>query len=45
MTNISQLAATASKLDLAIAEVRGEVKVTKLPPVKPRRNQLVYTKG
>ena len=35
--------ATADKLTLALAEARNEVKVTRLAPAKPRRNQLVYT--
>ena len=45
MTNISQLAATGTKLDLAIAEVQGQIKFTKLAPTKAKRSQLVYTKG
>jgi hypothetical protein len=45
MTDISQLAATGTKLDLAIAEVQGAVKVTRLAPAKAKRSQLVYTKG
>ena len=43
--NLSTLAATGTKLDLAIAEAQGKVKVTRLTPAKPRRGQLVYTKG
>lgn len=39
---LTQLA-TADKLTLVLAEVRGEVRVTRLPQAKPRRNQLVYT--
>ena len=42
--NLSQLA-KASKLDIAIAEARGQVKVTRLAPAKPKRSQLVYTGG
>ncbi len=38
--NLTQLAATGTRLDLALAEVRGEVKVTRLAPAKPRRSQL-----
>lgn len=45
MTNLTKLAATGTKTDLLLAEVRGEVKVTRLAPAKPRRNQLVYTSG
>jgi hypothetical protein len=45
MTNLSKLAATATKLDLAIAEAQGQIKFTKLPAAKPKRNQLVYTSG
>ena len=41
---ISELA-KASNLDLAIAEARGQVKVTRLAPAKPKRSQLVYTSG
>ncbi len=44
-TNLSQLAATASLGELALAEVQGRLKLTKLPPAKPRRAQLVYTGG
>lgn len=43
--NVSQLAATATKLELAIAEAQGRVTVTRLAPAKPRRSQLVYTGG
>jgi len=43
MTDLSKLAASGTALDLALAEVRGEVKVTRLAPAKPRRVQLVYT--
>jgi hypothetical protein len=43
--DLSQLAAAGTRLDLAIAEARGEVKVTRLAPAKPRRSQLVYTAG
>jgi hypothetical protein len=45
MQNISQLAATGTKLDLAIAEARGEVKVTRLATRKPRRGEQVFTTG
>ena len=45
MTDISKLAATATKLDLALAEVRGEVKVTRLATRKPRRGEQVFTAG
>ena len=38
--NLTQLAATGTRLDLALAEVRGEAKVTQLPPAKPKRGQL-----
>ena len=38
--NISELAAHGTALDLALAEVRGEVKVTKLPTRKPRKEHL-----
>ena len=38
--NLTQLAATGSALDLALAEVRGEAKVTRLAPAKPKRGQL-----
>ena len=41
--NLSDLAAHGTKLDLALAEARGQVKVTRLAPVKPRRSQLVFT--
>jgi hypothetical protein len=40
MTNLSKLAATGTRLDLALAEVRGEVKVTRLAPAKPRKTNL-----
>ena len=43
--NISQLAARATKLDLALADARGELKLTVLKPAKAKRNQLVYTSG
>jgi hypothetical protein len=43
--NLTQLAATGTRLDLALAEVRGEVKVTRLAPAKPRKTQLVFTSG
>jgi hypothetical protein len=38
--NLSQLAATGTALDLALAEVRGQVKFTKLPAGKPRKADL-----
>jgi hypothetical protein len=44
MTNLSKLAA-GTKLDIALAEARGEVKVTRLATAKPKRSQLVYTSG
>jgi hypothetical protein len=44
-TNLSKLAATATLGELALADTLGEVKLVKLPPAKPRRNQLVYTGG
>jgi hypothetical protein len=40
--NLTQLA-TADRLSLELADTRGELKFTKLPPAKPRRSQLVYT--
>ena len=40
--DISELA-TSDRLTLALAEVRGEVKITRLKPSRPRRDQLVYT--
>lgn len=45
--NISELAAKGNTLDLMIAEVRGQVKVTKLPTRKARKSELVMsqTKG
>ena len=43
--NLSQLAAKGDKLDIALAAARGEVKLVKLAPAKPRRAQLVYTAG
>ena len=39
-TSISQLAATGTKLDLLIAEIQGEVKVTRLAPKKARKADL-----
>jgi hypothetical protein len=39
MTDLSKLAATGTALDLALAEVRGEVKVTKLPTRGPRKGE------
>jgi hypothetical protein len=38
--NLSKLAATGTPLDVALAEVRGEAKVTRLAPAKPKRGQL-----
>jgi len=35
--NLSTLAATGTRLDLALAEVRGEVKVTRLAPAKAKK--------
>ena len=43
--NISQLAATGTLGELALADTLGQVKLTKLPPAKPNRAQLVYTSG
>ena len=45
--NISELAAKGNTLDLMIADVRGQVKVTKLPTRKPRKSELIMsqTKG
>jgi hypothetical protein len=39
--------ATATKLDLAIADVRGEIKYTVLPTRRPRKGELIMsmTKG
>jgi len=42
---LTSLAATGSKLDLAIADARGEIKLTVLTPARPKRGQLVYTSG
>ena len=42
--NLSQLA-KASKLELAIAEAQGKVKVTRLPMRKARKNELAFTSG
>jgi hypothetical protein len=39
MTDLSKLAATGTRLDLAIAEARGEVKVTRLPARKARKGE------
>jgi hypothetical protein len=41
----SSLASTGSKLDLAIADARGEIKLTVLKPARPKKGQLVYTSG
>jgi hypothetical protein len=41
--NISQLAATATLGELAIADTQGKLKLTKLHPAKVKRSQLVYT--
>jgi hypothetical protein len=35
---------TATKLDLAIAEVRGHIKVTRLPARKARKSELIMTR-
>jgi len=43
--NLSQLAATGTRLDLAIADARGILKFTKLATVKPRTSQLAFTTG
>ena len=46
MSNLSTLAAAPS-MDLLLAEIRGEVKVTRLPARKAKRSELVMsmTKG
>ena len=38
--NLTQLAATGTALELALADVRGEAKVTRLAPAEPKRGQL-----
>ena len=38
--NLSTLAATGTKLDLAIAEAQGKIKLTQLPPAKPKKAYL-----
>jgi hypothetical protein len=43
--NLSQLAATATLGELALADTQGKLKLTKLPPAKAKRHQLVYTSG
>jgi hypothetical protein len=43
--NLSQLAATATLGELALADTQGKLKLTKLPPAKAKRAQLVYTSG
>ena len=43
-TNLSNLA-TAPAGELALADVQGKVKFTRLPAGKPNRAQLVYTSG
>lgn len=35
--------ATLSNIDLAIAEIQGKVKVTRLETVKPRKRDLILT--
>ena len=45
MTDLSKLAATGTKLDLLVADIKGDIKLTKLPAAKAKRNQLVYTSG
>ena len=42
--NLSALA-TATRLELEVADTQNKVTYTKLAPVKARRNQLVYTAG
>jgi len=42
MLNLSALA-SASSMDLLLAEVRGEVKVTRLPQKGPRKSELIMT--
>ena len=46
MSNLSALA-SAPSMDLLLAEIRGEVKVTRLPARKARKSELVFsmTKG
>lgn len=46
MSNLSTLA-SAPSIDLLLAEIRGEVKVTRLPARKAKRSELVMsmTKG
>jgi hypothetical protein len=43
--NLSELAATATLGELALADTQGKLKLTKLPPAKAKRSQLVYTSG
>jgi hypothetical protein len=43
--NLSQLAATATLGELALADTQGKLKLTKLPPAKAKRSQMVYTGG
>ncbi len=35
---------TATKLDLAIAEARGEIKITRLPIKEAKKSELVMTR-
>ena len=44
-TQLTQLAATATAGELALADVLGKVKFTRLPAGKPAKSQLVYTSG
>jgi hypothetical protein len=44
-SNLTNLAATATAGELALADVQGKVKFTRLPAGKPSRAQLVFTRG
>jgi len=43
-TNLTAYA-TATRLELEVADTQGKLKFTKLAPAKPRRSQLAYTGG
>jgi hypothetical protein len=43
--NLSDLAATATLGELALADTQGKLKLTKLPAAQPKRSQLVFTSG
>jgi hypothetical protein len=43
--NLSKLAAVGTRLDLALAEVRGEAKIKRLPTRGPRKGETFYTAG